>query len=89
MLQRLALPAEERLDMIVATNVFVYYDEFQKALAMVNVEKMLRPGGVLLTNNALLELPSSHLRWVGDTTVPYSRRKDNGDTVVWYQLDGK
>jgi len=52
---------------------------------MVNVEKMLRPGGVLLSNNALVELPSSHVHWIGDTTVAYSDRKDNGDTIVWYQ----
>ena len=84
-LQRVELPVEERFDLIVATNIFVYYDEFQKALAMVNIEKMLRPGGVLLSNNALVELPSPHLRWAGNVTVAYSERKDNGDTVVWYQ----
>jgi SAM-dependent methyltransferase len=83
--QRLELPAEEKFDLIVATNVFVYYDDFQKALAMVNIEKMLKPGGILLSNNLLVQLPSSRLRWVGDTTVAYSERKDNGDTVVWYQ----
>ena len=50
---------------------YLPYDEFQQALAMINIEKMLRPGGVLLSNNALVELPASPLRWVGDTTVKY------------------
>ena len=84
-LQRLDLSADEKFDLIVGTNVFVYYDDFQKALAIVNIEKMLRPGGVLLSNNALVELPSSQVHWIGDTTVAYSDRKDNGDTIVWYQ----
>lgn len=84
-LQRLDLPVDERFDVIVGTNIFVYYDEFQKALAMANIEHMLRPGGVLLSNNALVELPSSRLHWIGDTTVAYSHGKDNGDTVVWYR----
>ena len=84
-LQRLELPADERFDLIVATNIFVYYDDFEKALAMVNVDRMLRAGGLLLSNNALVELPSPALRWVGDTTVRYADRPDSGDTIVWYQ----
>jgi chemotaxis methyl-accepting protein methylase len=84
-LERLELAPEDRFDLIVATNIFVYYDEFEKALAMVNIENMLRPGGVLLSNNALVELRSLHLRRVGNTTVAYSEHQDNGDTVVWYQ----
>jgi hypothetical protein len=82
--QRMDLPAAERFDLVVGTNIFVYYDEFQQALAMINIGKMLRPGGVLLSNNALAQLPQSPLRWVGDTTVKYAEA-DNGDTVVWYR----
>ena len=77
--------AEERFDLIVATNVFVYYDVLDQALAASNVAAMLRPGGVLLSNNALIELPSSNLRSVGYLTVQYSDRPDDGDHVVWYR----
>jgi hypothetical protein len=84
-LQRLDVTPENRFDLIVGTNVFLYYDEFQQALAMTNIAQMLRPGGVLLSNNALVELPSSCLRYVGNTTVAYSARADNRDTIVWYQ----
>jgi chemotaxis methyl-accepting protein methylase len=84
-LQRLDLPAGEKFDLIVGTNVFVYYDEFQQALAMANIEHMLRPGGVLLSNNALPELPSSRMRLAGHTTLLYSGRKDSGDTIGWYK----
>lgn len=82
--EHLALPETERLDLIVATNVFVYYDVFRQTLALANLERMLHPGGVLLSNNALLELPSSLVRSVGYTTVVYSDRADDGDHIVWY-----
>ncbi len=84
-LQRLELPSNERFDLIIGTNIFVYYDTFEQSLAMVNVEKMLRPGGFLLSNNALLELPSSRLHSVGYLTVVYSDRPNDGDHIVWYQ----
>jgi hypothetical protein len=61
-LERLELPPDERFDLIVATNIFVYYDVFEQSLALTNVQAMLRPGGFLLSNNALLELPSSRIR---------------------------
>ena len=35
----------ERFDLIVATNVLVYYDAFEQALALANIASMLRPGG--------------------------------------------
>ena len=47
---------------MVATNVFVYYDVLDQALAMANVRAMLKPGGFLLSNNALIELPGSGMR---------------------------
>lgn len=72
-------------DLIVATNILVYYDTFEQCLALANVERMLRPGGLLLSNNALLELPSSGMRSVGYLTTVYSDRPDDGDHIVWYQ----
>jgi hypothetical protein len=84
-LQRLELTDSEKFDLIVATNVFVYYDTFDQCLAMVNVERMLRPGGLMLSNNALLELPFFRVRSVGYQTTVYSDRPDDGDHIVWYQ----
>lgn len=79
--------ADRRFDLVVATNVFVYYDTLDQVLALANVEAMLRPGGILLSNNALLELPSSRLRSAGYVTVQYSNRPDDGDHVVWYRAN--
>jgi hypothetical protein len=79
--------AERKFDLVVATNVFVYYDVLDQALALANVAAMLTPGGLLLSNNAVLELPSSRLRSVGYLTTQYSGRQDDGDHVVWYRRD--
>lgn len=72
-------------DLVVATNIFVYYDTLDQSLALASVHAMLRPGGLLLSNNALLELPALRMRSAGYVTVPYSDRSDDGDHIVWYQ----
>jgi len=84
-LQRLELPAGERFDLIVATNILVYYDNFDQSLAMMNVERMLKPAGLMLSNNALLELPFFKVRSAGYSTVVYSDRPNDGDHIVWYR----
>ncbi len=84
-LQRLDLSSAEKFDLIIATNIFVYYDNLDQSLAMVNVERMLKPGGLMLSNNALLELPFFRVHSVGYSTVIYSDRPNDGDTIVWYQ----
>jgi hypothetical protein len=76
---------DRRFDLVIATNIFVYYDVLDQALASANVEAMLKPGGFLLSNNALLELPASRMRSVGYLTVQYSNRQDDGDHIVWYR----
>ena len=54
---RLELGDGERFDLVLATNVLLYYDTFEQTLALGSIAAMLRPGGVLLTNDAVLELP--------------------------------
>src|SRR5215471_1077250 len=84
-LQRPDLATGESFDLVVATNVLIYYDTFEQSLAMLNIERMLRPGGFLLSNNGLLELPSSQLHSVDYLTVVYSDRQGDGDHIVWYR----
>ena len=76
---------EERFDIIVATNILVYYDVFEQSLALANIASMLRPGGFLLSNNVLVELPVIPVRAVGDTRTMYSDRPDDSDDVIWYR----
>jgi hypothetical protein len=82
------LPAREQFDIVVATNILLYYDVFEQSLAGVNIAKMLRPGGLLLTNNRIFELPTTPLSGVGYTDVTYIRLPgigDTGDRIIWYQ----
>ncbi len=83
-LQRLE-PGSSGFDLVVATNVLVYYDTLEQSLALANIAAMLRPGGLLLSNNAVLELPEIPMRSAGYRTTVYSDRPDHGDHVVWYQ----
>ena len=83
--QRLDLPPAERFDLVVATNILVYYDTFEQCLALANVARMTAVGGLFLSNNAVLELPGSALRSVGYKTVVFSDQPDDGEHVIFYR----
>ncbi len=51
--QRLPLAPSERFDLIIGTNIFLYYDAFEQSLARANVASMLQPGGFLLSTEKL------------------------------------
>ncbi len=74
----------DTLDLVVATNVLVYYSVFEQSLALANLAAMLRPGGILLSNNVLVELPTTPLRAAGHSTTSYSERPDDRDDIIWY-----
>ena len=78
-------PGGQSYDLIVATNIFVYYDVFEQALGLVNAAKMLRPGGFLLSNNALPDRLVASIKPAGSTSAVYTNRPDDNDVVVWYQ----
>ena len=77
--------SDDAFDLVVATNVFVYYDRFEQSLALANVAAMLKPGGILLCNTSLLELPGSPIKSEGYVSVRYSSRANDGDEMVWYR----
>lgn len=85
-LERIDLAAADRFDLIVGTNIFVYYDALDQMLALENIGAMLKPGGLLLTNDRLPEVPAGSMRLAGTTDVRYD---DLGlkakETVGWYQ----
>ena len=69
--QRLdSLAAGELFDLIIATNVLVYYGVFEQSLALTNIATMLRPGGLFLSNQFVQPLPSIPLELLGHTDVP-------------------
>ena len=70
-------------DLVIATNILVYYDPFEQGLALANIAAMLRPGGMFLTNYAVpsrspFEPSPSQLAKV------FWDKQGNGDTVFGY-----
>ncbi len=83
-LERLApLKNEDRFDLIIATNVLLYYDAFEQALALANVAAMLRPGGVFLTNYRVAPLAPMEASPSLVSMAPFDRQ-GNGDTIFGY-----
>jgi hypothetical protein len=75
---------DEKFDLIIATNILVYYDAFEQSLALANISAMLRPGGLFLTNYAVSPLPPMEPKAAGVLPVFWDDRK-NGDTLFWYR----
>jgi hypothetical protein len=85
-LQRLEpLPASERFDLIIATNLLVYYDVFERSLALANVEKMLRPGGLFLANNSTPVILPPFLESIGYSESVFSDQLNDRDRIFWYR----
>jgi hypothetical protein len=85
-LEHLSLAAADHFDLMVGTNIFVYYDVFEQTLALQNAGAMLKPGGLLLTNDRLPAVPGSSMRLAGITVVPYdSPGVSARQAVGWYQ----
>ncbi len=79
-LEQINMAETERFDLMVGTNIFIYYDAFERSLALENAGAMLKRGGLLLTNDWLPEVRGRAMRQVGLTAAP-----DSQDAVGWYQ----
>jgi SAM-dependent methyltransferase len=77
--------ATEPFDLIIATNVFLYYDAFEQALALRNISTLLKSGGFFLTNDWLPDVPQIPMRLTGYTPVRYGESGDWGDNVFRWQ----
>jgi len=77
--------ATEAFDLIIATNVLIYYDTFEQALALRNIASLLKPGGFFLTNDWLPQVSQIPMSSMGYTPVRYGESGDWGDNVVWWQ----
>jgi hypothetical protein len=82
--ERPALGPDDRFDLIVATNILVYYGRFEQALALTNLAAMLRPGGILLTNSAVFPVPPFKAS-ARQLRVDYSDRQY--DHLFWYERE--
>lgn len=59
--QTLSLPPDKQFDLIIGTNIFVYYDSLDQSLARANLGTMIKLGGFLITNEALASNAPSQL----------------------------
>ncbi len=83
--QTMDVPEGQGFDLVVATNVLVYYDLFQQALAMSSIAHMMNPGGIFLANHALPALHPKELEYLGGRNVKYTPSGAYGDDVVVYR----
>ena len=70
-----------RFDLVIATNILVYYDRFDQTLALANVAHMLRPGGLFLVNSPMFPVPEMRLSVPQPVTVDFDQQ--GGDTLFW------
>ncbi len=85
-----ALPAPpgrdfDTFDLIVGTNIFLYYGAFEQSLARKNIAGMLRPGGFLLSNDKLADGAASGLDLVMTTEIPMTGPPVITDYVFCYR----
>lgn len=78
--QTVHLPADKQFDLVIGTNIFVYYDGFEQSLARANLGTMIRPGGFLISNELLPATAPSDLTNSLQTEVKVS----TGDTEYMY-----
>jgi hypothetical protein len=77
-------PAGQGFDLVVATNVFGYYNPLEQAMAMTNIAQMLASGGIVLANNPLPTDKVQALEYLGVRHVSFT---DNGagDDIVTFR----
>ena len=83
-LQHLALPPQKGFDLIIATNVFTYFSEFEQSLARLNMALMLNPGGSVLSNDKLWGSVGDGLSNSLETVQIMARDPDRIDYMFTY-----
>jgi hypothetical protein len=91
-LERLSsVDAMSRFDLVVATNVLVYYEPLEQALAVSNMASMLRGGGLLMTNQPVPVPDACGLSPVLIISVGFDRIQsgtgshERGDSIYVYR----
>jgi hypothetical protein len=83
--QRMDLEEGKAFDLVIATNILVYYDRFQQALAMASIARMMNRGGLFLANDALSAHHVKALEFVDRHTVTFAKNGPYGDNVLAYR----
>ena len=83
--QRLSWPADRAYDLVISTNIFLYYGAFEQSLARANVSAMLKPGGFLISNDKLADKVPSDLKDVLELPVVSSEQPLVQDFAFCYR----
>jgi hypothetical protein len=83
--QRLALDPEQGFDLVIGTNVFVYYGAFEQSLVRANVASMLKSGGFLLSSEKLADRVENGLALDATTEIPMTGPPVMTDFIFAYR----
>jgi hypothetical protein len=82
--QTLPLPPDKQFDLVIGTNIFVYYGGLEQSLARANLGTMIRPGGFLLSNEILPNTAPTKLTDSLKTAVPIAKSPAVTDYMYSY-----
>jgi len=86
--QRLAAAGQdERFDLIIGTNIFIYYAAFEQSLARANLAGLLKPGGFALTNDLLADKVPSKLELAHTTNLAITPQGEITEHVYCYRRE--
>jgi hypothetical protein len=83
--QQMNMQQGRGFDLVIATNILVYYDLFQQALAMANIAHMMNPGGTFLSNDTLSRHHVPSLVFLDRRSVSLAASGPYGDNVLTYR----
>ncbi len=83
--QHLQPSAQPGFDLIIGTNIFLYFNAFEQSLARVNMSLMLNPGGFVLSNDKLPGMVAAGLADSLTTTQMVARDPDMTELMFCYQ----
>ncbi len=76
---------DQKFDLIIGTNIFIYYGAFEQSLARANLSAMLKPGGFALTNDMLADKVPSRLEEVHRTAIEVRSNPQITEHVYCYR----
>jgi CheR methyltransferase, SAM binding domain len=83
--QHLLLAPDQRFDLIIGTNVFIYFGALEQALARKNMASMLKSGGYILSNDELPGTPGDGLLDSLKTSQIVARNPDRTEYMFTYE----
>jgi chemotaxis methyl-accepting protein methylase len=75
----------QAFDLVIATNILVYYDRLQQGLAMASIARMMNSGGIFLANDALSAHHLESLKFLDRHAVAFAISGPYGDNVLAYR----